>query len=147
VKDRTLAWIMTAAVAVYMVFAVWRAFLLMAAGDIVNIALGLAIIVIPAIGAWLIYREVRFGMWMQRMGRALEVQGGLPLDDLEKAPSGRPDRAAADARFEIRKAEVEASPQEWACWYRLALAYDDARDRKRARAAMRQALALYTPTL
>jgi Flp pilus assembly protein TadD len=55
-------------------------------------------------------------------------------------PSGRVDRAAADARFAERRAEVEAAPDDWRRWYRLALAYDDAGDRRRARAAMRTAI-------
>jgi Flp pilus assembly protein TadD len=58
-------------------------------------------------------------------------------------PSGRPERAAADALFETRREEVEAAPEDWQAWFRLALAYDDARDRRRARAAMRRAIALH----
>ena len=92
----------------------------------------------------MIYREVRFGFGMQAMGRALATSGELPLDDLPKTPSGRADRDAADARFAVRQVEVEQYPQDWRAWYRLALAYDDARDRKRARGAMRQALALFS---
>ena len=42
-------------------------------------------------------------------------------------------RDAADAAFADRQAEVEAEPDSWRGWYRLALAYDDAGDRPRAR--------------
>ena len=141
--ERRLAWLLTFATVVYMGFAVWRAWLLAGTGDPVAIVLGLAIIVIPAIGVYLLWREIRFGYGMQRMGRQLAEEGGLPSDDLPKAPSGRPDRDAADARFVERQADAERDPQDWRNWYRLALAYDDARDRRRARAAMRQALRLY----
>jgi Flp pilus assembly protein TadD len=63
-----------------------------------------------------------------------------PDDPLPRTAGGRVDRAAADARFEMRRVEVEAEPDDWRRWYRLALAYDDAGDRKRARSAMRTAI-------
>ncbi|KTR54674.1 hypothetical protein SA11R_08410, partial [Rothia kristinae] len=56
--------------------------------------------------------------------------------------SGRIDREAADAAFPARRAEVEREPEDWRAWFRLALAYDAAGDRKRARRAMRDAVAL-----
>ena len=60
-----------------------------------------------------------------------------------RTASGRIERDAADARFEVYEAEVGAHPEDWRCWYRLAMGYDDARDRKRARSAMRHAISLY----
>ena len=57
--------------------------------------------------------------------------------------SGRVDRGAADEAFAARQAEVEAEPESWQAWYRLALAYDDAGDRARARSAVRRAISLY----
>lgn len=144
---RLLAWLMAGAVGIYLLFAAWRAWLLITAGDPVTIVMGIAVIVIPLVGAWLLWRELAFGLGMQRMGRALAAEGGLPVDDLPRTPSGRPVREAADARFVLRQAEVEAAPQDWRAWYRLGIAYDEARDRKRARAAMRTALALFPPAL
>lgn len=139
-----MAFVLAIAAAIYAVFVLWRAWSLFESGDPIAIALGAAIIAIPILGLWMIYREVRFGFGMQAMGRALATSGELPLDDLPKTPSGRADRDAADARFAVRQVEVEQHPQDWRAWYRLALAYDDARDRKRARGAMRQALALFS---
>jgi Flp pilus assembly protein TadD len=52
------------------------------------------------------------------------------------------DRAAADAWFDDRKAELDAEPENWRNWYRLAYAYDLAGDRRRARDTMRHALRL-----
>lgn len=142
--ERRLAWILSIATLIYMAFALWRAWLLVATGDPIAVGLGIAIVVVPLIGVYLLWREIRFGYGMQRMGRELAAAGGLPADDLPRAPSGRPLRDAADARFAERQAEVESAPEDWRAWYRLALAYDDARDRKRARSAMRQALRLHT---
>lgn len=55
------------------------------------------------------------------------------------------DRSAADALFDSRKADTEADPGDWRCWYRLAAAYHAAKDSSRARAAMRHAIKLYGP--
>ncbi len=139
-----MAFILAIAAAIYACFVCWRAWSLFESGDPVAIALGLAIIAIPILGIWMLYREVTFGFGMQAMGRTLALEGGLPTDDLPKTPSGRADRDAADARFALRQSEVEQNPHDWRVWYRLALAYDDARDRKRARRAMRQALAIFS---
>jgi Flp pilus assembly protein TadD len=42
------------------------------------------------------------------------------------------------------RAEVEADPDDWRRWYRLARAYDYAGDRTRARETMRKAVELET---
>lgn len=139
-----MAFVLAIAAAIYAVFVLWRAWSLFESGDPIAIALGAVIIVIPILGLWMIYREVKFGFGMQAMGRSLALTGELPVDDLPKTASGRADRDAADTRFAECQSEVEQSPQDWQAWYRLALAYDDARDRKRARGAMRQALALFS---
>jgi Flp pilus assembly protein TadD len=66
----------------------------------------------------------------------------LDVEDLPRRPSGRIDREAADALFARVRAEVEADPDDWRRWYRLARAYDYAGDRGRAREMMRKAVAL-----
>ena len=66
-----------------------------------------------------------------------------PVDDLPRRPSGRVDRAAADGMFADMRARVEERPDDWRSWFRLALAYDAAGDRTRAREAARHALALH----
>ena len=112
-------------------------------GGAVPILLGVSLLVLPVLGLLLVWREVRFGQASARLGSELEAEGGLLVDDLPRRPSGRVERAAADALFERVRAEVEASPGDWRGWYRLALAYDAAGDRTRARAAARDAIALY----
>jgi hypothetical protein len=143
VTARTLAWILAAAVAVYLVFAGMRSWALIASGDPVPILLGISVVVIPLIGAWVLWRELAFGLRTQTLGRELGAEGGLPVDDLPRTPSGRIERDAADARFAEYELAVQESPEDWRCWYRLAIGYDDARDRKRARAAMRRAISLH----
>lgn len=116
---------------------------LIAEGGWVRVLLGLALLVMPVLGLLLVWREVSFGRATARLGEALAAEGGLPRDDLPRRPSGRVDRAAADAHFEEVRAEVEQAPGDWRGWYRLALAYDAAGDRTRARAAARDAIALF----
>lgn len=133
---------MTALVAGMLGLVYWRAYLLIRAGTGVGIAFGVAVAVIATVGAWLLARTLAFGRHTQRLARRLEAEGTLPIDDLPRRPSGRPERAAADAVFERRRAEVDAAPDDWRAWFRVALAYDDAGDRPRARAAMRRAIVL-----
>lgn len=116
---------------------------LLASGSLVGQALGLALIVLPLIGLLLVWREIEFGRRTAALARTLEQEGGLPVDDLPRRPSGRVDRGAADAQFAQMRDEAEAHPEDWRVWFRLALAYDAAGDRTRARAAARHAVALH----
>lgn len=122
----------------------WRGVLLIGTGDPVAVGLGIGVLVIPVLGAYLVWRELQFGRRTEVLARELEATGGLPVDDLPRRPSGRIDRAAADAAFEKYRAEAEASPDDWRVWFRLSTAYDAAGDRKRARSAMRTAIAHHT---
>ncbi len=88
----------------------WRGVLLIKVGTPVSVVLGLAVLVIPVIGAYLVWREIQFGRRTEALARELEAAGGLPVDDLPRRPSGRVDRAAADEAFGRYKAEAEAAP-------------------------------------
>jgi len=125
----------------YAVLLGWRGVLLIGTGDPVAVVLGLAVLVIPVLGAYLVWRELQFGRRTEALARELEAVGGLPVDDLPRRPSGRIDRAAADAAFEKYRLEAEAAPDDWRVWFRLSTAYDAAGDRRRARSTMRTAIA------
>jgi hypothetical protein len=130
----------------YAVLLGWRGVLLIGTGDPVAIVLGVAVLVIPVLGAYLVWRELQFGRQTEVLARELEASGGLPVDDLPRRPSGRIDRAAADEAFGKYKAEAEAAPDDWRVWFRLSTAYDAAGDRKRARATMRAAISQHDKT-
>lgn len=116
---------------------------LLGSGVLVGQLLGAALLVMPVLGVFVVWREIEFGRRTAALARTLDAEGGLPVDDLPRRPSGRPDRAAAQDLFERMRAQAEASPEDWRSWFRLALAYDAAGDRTRARAAARHAIALH----
>ncbi|WP_024877474.1 hypothetical protein [Saccharomonospora piscinae] len=143
VATPVLAVVATVAVAVYLVLLGGRAVELLRVGEPVAVGLGIAVLVLPLLGVWLLVATWRSGLAVQRLARRLDAEGGLPdTSGLPRRPSGRVDRAAADAWFDRYRAEVEAEPGDWRRWYRLAYAYDVAGDRKRARATMRRAVDL-----
>ncbi|MFC4030554.1 hypothetical protein ACFO3J_03610 [Streptomyces polygonati] len=127
----------------YFLLAGDRGVLLIADGRPVTVAFGVAVLVLPLIGAWFLWHTTQFARHAGRLGRELEAEGGLPVDELERTPSGRIVRDSADAVFVKRRAETEAAPDDWRNWFRLAIAYFDARDTPRARKAMQRAIALH----
>lgn len=136
--------LMAALLALYIVLVGQRAWLLVASGDPIGIAMGIALVVLPVIAAWALGRELWFGVRAQQLGRRLEAEGGLPADEVTVRPSGRVLREDGDAVFPAYRAEAEAHPDDWRAWYRLGLAYDAAGDRRRAREAVRTAIRLET---
>ncbi|KAA9087283.1 tetratricopeptide repeat protein [Microbacterium radiodurans] len=139
---RILAAVMAVLLAVYIVFVGHRAVLLLGSGDAVGIAMGAALVVLPLVATWALWRELSFGVHASRLARQLEADDALPSEELDVRPSGRVDRAEADALFPTYRAAVEAAPEDWRAWFRLGLAYDGAGDRRRAREAVRTAIAL-----
>ena len=136
--------LMAVLLALYIVLVAQRAWLLLVSGEPVGIAMGLALVVLPVIAAWALGRELWFGVRAEQLGRRLEAEGGLPEEPVAVRPSGRVVREDGDAVFPTYRADVEAHPDDWKAWYRLGLAYDAARDRRRARAAVRRAIQLET---
>ncbi len=136
--------LLTGALVVYFVLLTDRAVALIGSGSVAAVALGIGVLLLPLIGAVLVAFELRFGWQTQRLGRLLADEGEGPgaTPDLPRRPSGRVDRAAADAHFDVVRARVEAAPEDWRGWYRLAQAYDLAGDRRRARSSMRHAIDL-----
>jgi tetratricopeptide (TPR) repeat protein len=137
------ALLLSALFVLYIVAVADRGLALIGTGEPVGVALGLGVLVLPALGIWVLVREWRLAAAVQRMADELQREGRLPVDDLPRSPGGRIDRAAADEAFEAARAEVEASGEDWAAWYRLGFAYDAAGDRRRAREALRTAARLH----
>ncbi|MFI6101509.1 hypothetical protein ACIA8G_38695 [Lentzea sp. NPDC051213] len=144
-KVRVTVGLLIAALAVYFVLLAGRAIALIGTGDVVGVLLGIGVLILPLLGVWLVYSNLRFGWETEKMARELDADGLLPdVSHLPRRPSGRVDRDAADAWFEERRAEVEAAPEDWRVWFRLAFAYDVAGDRGRARETMKKAIELHS---
>ncbi|MFF5355868.1 hypothetical protein [Saccharopolyspora hirsuta] len=140
-NPRTSAFVVAAALLVYLVIMGERAITMVVSGQPVFIALGLAIFVFPVLGAVLVVDQLRFGASTERLARRLDAEGALPdVSHLPLRPSGRVEREAADAWFDEKQAELEAEPGDWRRWFALAQAYDLAGDRNRGRKAMRRAI-------
>ena len=112
-------------------------------GRLAAIGLGLALMILPLIGIWVMMSTLRAGLTHQKLARIIHDEGmELDVSALPRMPSGRIQRDAADALFETVRGEVERDPDNWRRWYRLARAYDYAGDRGRAREAMKKAVEL-----
>jgi hypothetical protein len=143
VKARYTALLLTVILVVYFVLLAQRAILLIETHAAVGIGLGIGVLLLPVVGAWIAVVNLWFGVRVERLARRLAEENLLPdASELPRRPSGRVDRDAADAWFNERKAEVELAPEDWRHWYRLAYGYDIAGDRRRARETMRHALRL-----
>ena len=127
----------------YVALSVLRVQQFLQTSSVIGAVIAVSIIVVITVSGLLIAREIRFGFSMSQMAHVLEAEQGLLIDELPKTPAGRVEREAADLQFEIVKKELELAPDSWRAWYRVAIAYDDARDRTRARAAMRTAEKLF----
>ncbi|MFF4157147.1 hypothetical protein [Streptomyces sp. NPDC001678] len=134
---------LAAVLVVYFVLVGSRGVMLIEQGTVVTVTFGLAVMILPFIGAWFLYQTTKFARDANRLARELEAEGGLPVDELVRTPGGRIDRDSADEVFARRKDETERTPGDWRCWFRLAVAYHDARDTPRARKAMQRAIALH----
>jgi hypothetical protein len=117
VKARWVAALLTLAVGYYVLVVGERAVTLLRDPRLAFRGL----VLVAVVGVVLVAAEVRFGLAAQRLGRAA---GDVTAD------------------FDAAKAAVEAAPEDWRAWYRLAVAYDAERDPRRGRAAMRRAIAL-----
>ncbi|MBQ0853038.1 hypothetical protein ACFU96_46830 [Streptomyces sp. NPDC057620] len=139
-----ITYAVTAAVlVVYFVLVGSRGVMLIQHGTLLTVAFGVAVLVLPVIGVWFLWKNTQFVKRANRLATELDAEGGLPVDELARTPAGRIDRDSADEVFARRKAETEEAPDDWRSWFRLAIAYHDARDTPRARKAMQHAIALH----
>lgn len=140
-RIQVLIGLMCVALVVYF-FMLWRiAWMFVTSGEVAAIGLGLGIMILPMIGLWVLVATLKAGLAHQRLARIVGEEGlELNVSGLPRMPSGRIQRDAADALFDTVRAEVEADPDNWRRWYRLARAYDYAGDRSRAREAMKKAV-------
>jgi hypothetical protein len=119
---RRVAALLVLLVAYYVVVIGGRAVTLVRDGRTPFRLLGVGLLLLAAVGVWLVAAEVVFGLRAERLARLAGDTG--PGD------------------FDAAKGAVEAAPEDWRAWYDLARAYRDERDPARGRRAMRRAIAL-----
>ncbi len=142
-RTQLLIAFLCAAMLLYFVLLGRLAVAMIGSGRAAAVGLGLAVLIMPVIGLWAMIATLRAGFAHQKLARLI-AEDGMELDAsaLPRRPSGRIRRDAADALFATVRTEVQANPDDWRHWYRLARAYDYAGDRRRAREAMKTAVEL-----
>ena len=136
---------MSLLLAIYLLFALNYAWILITDDSVLANAMGYALGLLPLLGVWVMVVELRFGRSSARLARQLESEGGLPTE-FDLTASGRADRESADALFPTFAQAVQESPDRWQTWMRLGMAYDACGDRRRARWAIRRAISLHPGT-
>lgn len=134
--------IMAVCLALYIFVVGQRAVLMLTTGEPIAIAIAVALLVMPLIGAWALIREMQFGFAADRLGKTLDAEGGMPPAETALSPSGRLAREDAGPLVARYTAEAEAAPTEWRALFRLGVVQDAAGRRKDARASIREAIRL-----
>ena len=134
--------VMTGLLGMYLALVGERSIALVSSSEPVAVAIGSIMIILPAVAAWGIFMELRFGLRIERLGERLKQEDAWPQFDFELRPSGRPTKESAEAIFGRYRELVKNDESNWRSWFALGLAYDAAGDRARARKAMRTAIAL-----
>lgn len=106
-------------------------------------AMGIALFLLPAVGLFSIIAELRFGVKSEKLAKQVQAEGSWPVVATETLPSGRAVKASALQLFESFKNAVDQDETSWRAWFNLAMSYDACGDRKRARQALRKAIALH----
>ena len=132
--------VMSVLLLVYLGFAVVYASVLLQDANLIVNVMGVALLVLPILGAWGLVAEWRFGVASSRLRDVLEQRGLVP--DFPRTIGGRALREEATEMFPTFQAEVEAAENDWVAWFRLGLAYDACGDRRRGRWAIRRAIKL-----
>jgi hypothetical protein len=131
---RTVAGValMSALLALYIVFAAYQAGLLVASGQPLTLLFGLALFVAPLIGIWSLVRELVFGRQAGRLLTRYTAENGEPQVPI----INRRDRAAVD------KLVATPVPSTWQAALIHGLTLDTVGRRREARAAVRVAITL-----
>lgn len=131
---------MAALVVLYVVLLGQQGYLFLMQYDPTGKVMGFFILVLPAFGIWGIFRELKFGLNIEKLAKTLEDEIGWPSFEFSIRPSGRAVKSEALLEFEKFRVAAEADPENWRKWFALGLIYDACGDRKRARMAMRKAI-------
>jgi hypothetical protein len=124
--------IMSALLALYIVFAAYQAALLVASSQPLTLVYGLALFVAPVIGLWSLVRELVFGRQAGRLLTRYTAENGEP----QVPVINRRDRDAVDALL------ASPIPDTWQAALIHGLTLDTVGRRREGRAAVRVAIRL-----
>lgn len=135
---KRIALTLSVIVAVYVIFAARRGLVLMGARNLTAQVLGVAVLVVTAIGGYLIIREILFGFDIARLGKQFPEEGLL-----RKSVDQIGAREYLDSAISRAKREEEQGIASWETWYAVGLGYDAVKNRTAARRAMRHAIDIF----
>lgn len=140
---RTKIWVAVMAILAVSYIAIFgsRGLLLIAEPSIIAQLIGVSMFVFPLVALWSIAVEIKFGFDSERLSKRL-TQEKFPELELELRPSGKAHTESAKVEFQKVKQQLESNESDWRLWFRLGEAYEASGDRKRARAAIREAIKL-----
>jgi hypothetical protein len=84
-KAKIGAIIVSVVLVFYFVLMGQRAWILVREPDPIPRIMGIALFVLPVIGAWTLIVELIFGARTEKLARILGAEGGLPVDELPRA--------------------------------------------------------------
>jgi hypothetical protein len=137
---------MTALLLLYVALLANTGVSLILTGIFVGQVMGVLILAFPVLALWATFVELRFGLAAEKLVSKVESEGTWPDLGIETRPSGRAVRSSADSAF-ARWSTAAENSNDFHDWFNLSLAYDACGDRRRARGAMRRAIALATNKL
>jgi hypothetical protein len=127
----------------YLAVMAWRSVLLWRNGGAVAGMLATGVLLLAALGLWLVVATLREAMAHQRLASAMRERGQeLDVSNVPRTPSGKLTAEAGETLVAQLQNAVEQRPDEWQAWYRLARGQDAAGRRSAARASMRRAVDL-----
>jgi len=134
--------VMSALLLLYVALLANTGITLISTGILAGQVMGALIFTFPVLAIWATFVELRFGLAAEKLVARIEAEGTWPDLGIEVRPSGRAVRASADAAFAKWSAAAAENETDFHAWFNLSLAYDACGDRRRARSAMRKAIAL-----
>lgn len=133
----------TILLSIYLGLVAQRAVLFIQSPSLAGKAMGVALLILPIVGAWFLLNEWRLGTTVQRMATQLEEEGRLPVHGGERTPAGKLTPEAATEVYDIAVREVELAPDDWVAWFHMAYAYEANSMRRDARRSLRYAAQMY----
>lgn len=121
--------------AVYLVFAFDRGLDLFRVGGWQLVTLGICVMALPILGAWLVIREVRFGYRTSDLGKLIDPDL-LPLNSV------RARSTEANKYLEQAIERTKSNKHDWQNWFCVAVGYDLVGQRKLARESLYYAVEL-----